>query len=117
MKNTCLTLVALASWAGTIWMAARFVISGIRSVMQLEVFQDSLLFSLLGMILLSWFVTGPRALVCIRRMARATQKAVANLAHEVRSFSRQYRVVGNRPPFYSRPFNRPRVSRNYETQY
>lgn len=110
MKNKCMTFVALACWAGSTWMAARFVISGIRSVMQLETFQDSSLFYLLGMITLTWMVTGPRALVRIRQAVRATRKAAATVAHKVGSFSRYIRTVGSRPSiFSSRPFNRPQT--------
>lgn len=104
MRNNCLTLVALACWACTILMTVQFVIAGIRAVLGLEVFQDSLFFTLMGMILLSWIVTGPRALVGIRRLKRRSRKAVATLILELN------RAVGNRPPiFIFNPFKRPQT--------
>ena len=116
-KCTCMhhyrfNRAALGAYVLTAVLAGLFVSAGVKSLTgQLARFPDHYLFNLVGAIALSWFYTGPREVVVLRKIARFTWKKAAKaytysgrlLAIHVRGAARSLAAL------FTLPSNRPQT--------
>jgi len=95
-------------WAATLSLAGSLLAAGIQTVSQGVRFPDHHLFTLLGLIVLCWIVTGSRELVALRLFYRHTRRVASS------TFSRMVQFTTRAAEaaallFTFQPFNRPRT--------